>query len=407
MLLRSLWATVLVVASSLSSLTARQAATAGQPALPASLQQLAQDVDHTDARVRRKALRALRERGGPESLVLLGRLVGDDEPGIREDAIEVVTHIYVEPPPGRRLGSAKDAFELAPFRVTPWPAPPELSRALVRALADDYPSVRRDSAYALAVVEVPPVSGAVAFELLASLSDRDAAVRVAAARALGLLRVRSAGVPLIGRVNDEVLDVRLAAMRALGDLRETAAVPALTDQFAFYVRGIAGRAALDAVARIGDPASGPLFEAQTGSSYPAHRRSAYEGLARSGTAKVTASLIEAAQASERDERVRLAMAFALASAGRPIDQLVAALPSSDLSGQALEYLIELGGNNTALLTARLRDQDALVRQHVATALGFVGGPEASAALAAADTDASIDVRNAIQIAQLRIRRGRP
>jgi HEAT repeat protein len=387
--------------------SAERGQTTGQPPIPASLQQIAQEVDSPDVKVRRRALRALRERGGPEPLALLGRLIADEDLGIREEAIDLTMRIYVEPPPKSRIGSAEEGFDLAPYRATPWPAPADLTRALVRALADEYPSVRRDSAYVLAIVAQPPASNTMAFELEASLSDRDPAVRIAAARALGRLRVRSAGIALVGRVNDEILDVRLASMRALGDLRETSAVPALTDQFQFYVKGIAGRAALDALARIGDPSSVPLFEAQTDSGYPAHRQSAYEGLARTGTAKVTAPRIEGALASERDKRVRLAMSFALASAGRPIAPVVDGVLDEDLAAQALEYVVEIGPAHAVDLAARLRDQEPVVRQHIAIALGFVGGPDASSALTAAATDTNADVRNAVQVAQLRLRGDKP
>ena len=122
---------------------------------------------------------------------------------------------------------------------------------------------------------------------------------------------------------------------------------------------------------------------------------------------MTASRIEGALASERDKRVRLAMSFALASAGRPIAPLVEAVLDDDLSEQALEYLVEIGPAHAVDLAARLRDQDPVVRQHVAVALGFVGGPDASAALTAAGTDTNADVRNAIQVAQLRLRGDKP
>ena len=55
-------------------------------ALP-PLPQVAQDAASPSAQVRRQALRALRERGGPETLPLLARLVGDVEIDIREDAL--------------------------------------------------------------------------------------------------------------------------------------------------------------------------------------------------------------------------------------------------------------------------------------------------------------------------------
>jgi HEAT repeat protein len=182
------------------------------------LPQVAQDVASPSAKVRRQALRGLRERGGPETLPLLAGLVGDAEIDIREGAVDGVIAVYMQSPAKRSIGSAAEAFEAARFHVQPWSVPPELSVALVKALADEWPSVRRDAAYAVGIVLTPPVTDAVAFEITASLSDREPSVRIAAARALGRLQVQDAGVALVGRINDEDLDVRLASMHALGDL---------------------------------------------------------------------------------------------------------------------------------------------------------------------------------------------
>ncbi|HXW05867.1 MAG TPA: HEAT repeat domain-containing protein [Vicinamibacterales bacterium] len=372
----------------------------------ATLQQLTLDVGSPDAKVRRAALRALRERGGPEALVLLAHLVGDPDLGIREGAIEVVIGLYVQPPAKRSMANAEDAFLLAPYRTTPYPPPTELTSALVKALADEYPSVRRDSAYAVGIVMRPPATSQAAFELTASLSDREPAVRKAAAQVLGRLGVLSAGVPLIGRINDEVLDVRLAAMRAVGELRDDRAVPALTDQFAFYVRGVAGRTAIDALARIGSIQSRSLFESQIESGYPAHRQSAYEGLARMGGASAMLPRLMTALTAEKDRRVRLAIEFALTSAGRPaVDGMIAALADRSLADQALEYLVELGQAHTTAIASGLGDRDPVVREQLAIALGFIGGQEATAALASAASDESADVRAAVSVAQLRLRQG--
>ena len=65
-------------------------------ALP-RLPQLAQDVASPSAQVRRQALRGLRERGGPETLPLLARLLGDAEIDIREGAVAGVIGVYVQP----------------------------------------------------------------------------------------------------------------------------------------------------------------------------------------------------------------------------------------------------------------------------------------------------------------------
>ena len=58
--------------------------------------------------------------------------------------------------------------------------PPALLTNLVRALADDWPSLRRDAAYALGVVMTPPIDARVADELIYSLADPDNSVRLAA-----------------------------------------------------------------------------------------------------------------------------------------------------------------------------------------------------------------------------------
>jgi HEAT repeat protein len=371
------------------------------PALP----QVAQDIENPSAKVRRQALRALRERGGPETLPLLARLVADPELDIRDGAVAAVIAVYVQPSTRRSLNSAAGALEVARFRVELWPAPEALSVALVKALADDEPSVRRDAAYALGIVLTPPVSDAVAFEIIASLSDPEPSVRVAAARALGHLWVRTAAVPLVGRINDEDLDVRLASMGALGDLRDEGAVAALTDQFAFYVRGSAGRSAIGALGAIGHSSSIALFEAQATSGYPAHRQAAYEGLARSGRAGAAAPRIEAAMASEKDPRVLIAMAFALASAGRDgVNRVLDALADRDRADAALAYLVELGRPHVAAVAARLGDPDPVVREQIAIALGFIGGPEAAAALKGASGESDPSVRHAIDVAQVRVAR---
>ena len=74
---------------------------------------------------------------GPRRFRCSPRLLGDAEIDIREGAVAGVIAVYVQPPAKRSIGSAADAFEAARFHVQPWSVPPELSAALVKALADE------------------------------------------------------------------------------------------------------------------------------------------------------------------------------------------------------------------------------------------------------------------------------
>ena len=77
-----------------------------QASAPLALPQVEQDIASPSTKVRRQALRELRERGGPETLPLLARLLGDAELDIRQGAIAGVIGVYVQPPGKRSIDSA-------------------------------------------------------------------------------------------------------------------------------------------------------------------------------------------------------------------------------------------------------------------------------------------------------------
>jgi HEAT repeat protein len=99
------------------------------------------------------------------------------------------------------------------------------------------------------------------------------------------------------------------------------------------------------------------------------------------------------------------MAFALASAGRDgVTRVFDALTDRGRADAALAYLVELGQPHVAAVAARLNDPNPVVREQIAVALGFIGGPQAAAALKAASNESDPGVRHAIDVAQLRITR---
>jgi HEAT repeat protein len=397
---------LLVSAALVVGVTAPAVARASQDHETQTIKRLAEDVNSAEPKVRRAALKALASRGA-EALEPLSLLVGDPERDIRSDAIGAIVAIYVEPPPREHVSSAEEAFGWTRYRTTPWAVPPALVTNLVRALADDWSSVRRDAAYTLGVVMTPPIDARVADELIYSLADPDSSVRLAAVKSLGRLRATRAGDQLIGRIVDPDLPVRLAAMRAVGEIREARALVALQEQLDYYRGATAGRAALEALARIAHPSTANLFAEERFSKSEAHRRYAYEGIARIGVADADAVAMEQLLTEERDEAVVAAMAFALAASGRPyLDRLVQALADPDTANQALEYVVELGSAQPSALVPYLQHADPIVRERVAMAVGFVGDAGAEAALFKLTSDGNPSVRRAAEVALIRMRTSR-
>jgi HEAT repeat protein len=197
--------------------------------------------------------------------------------------------------------------------------------------------------------------------------------------------------------------VRYAAMRALGEIRDARAAAALAQQLAFYKKGEGAWSALDALARIGAPASVPLFKERILDKDPYIRRAAIEGLGRAGDATLVDTLEKTATVDD-SAMARLAAAFALQKLGRNYAaRLVDMMASSKVQAQGQEYLIELGPAMTPTLVPRLQDPDAELREALIDVLGVIGGDTALPALEAAakDTNASVAAAAKRAIARLR------
>lgn len=375
------------------------------------------DLSSTDPDVRAGAMRVLASSGYLEALVPLSALLTDPVDDLQLETIDQVLGFFaVDRPPSKRMvggivevrskaGSAQALFDQGPFVILPRRTPPELVAGLAGAARDQNPRVRLEGIYALGVVGQPPIDPVAAGALVGGLRDTQTEIRVAAARVLGGLRVSQAGEALIDAVNDPEHVVRAAAMRALGDIREPRAVQALAEQFQYYERGTLADAAFDGLARIGSPASIPLFTEQLASRNQLRRRLAAEGLARCGEPQAAAG-VATALSDEKKTEVRLARAFAAEAAGQQgLDALVDALASEKTEAQAMAYLVELGTPIAPRLGPSLRHPDARIRERVAMTLGMIGGDQVVAALEPLRRDADTNVARAAEraIARIRIR----
>jgi HEAT repeat protein len=344
-----------------------------------------------DARVRLAAVQLLHESKYPEAIGPIASLVTDPVDQIQLEAISAELSFFLldDVPTRKRVagfvevrnpGRAVAAFEMGPLAVATHDVPPELVDGLLKAIDDENPKVRSEAIYALGTVAHSPLSDAQTAQLLKALDHYDPAIRAAAARVVGRLTIVSAAGAVLKGVNDSQAPVRYAAMRALGEIRDRAAVHALTEQLNFYGKGEGAWSALDALARIADPASIPLFKARLADRDPFLRRAAAEGLARTGDTSELPAL-EIGAGNDPSEMVRAAMAFALQKLGRNyVPRLVESLDSAKVGPQASGYFLELGTGVAPQLLPHLQDPSPELRANVATVLGGIGDASSIEAL---------------------------
>jgi HEAT repeat protein len=367
-----------------------------------------------DPKIRVSAVRLLRDAKYPEAIAPLTPLVLDPFDDIQLEAIDAELSFFLEQDvkskrmvafvvEKRTSAMAAAAFDLGPLAVWPRPVPAELVTALLQAVDDENQKVRLEAIYALGVIAKGPLAADQVQRLIKALDHYDPAVRSGAARAIGRIKVGEAGDALIKAVNDSQAEVRYAAMRALGAIREARAVGALTEQFAFYKKGEGAWSALDALARIGAPASATLFKERLLDKDQFIRRAAAEGLGRARDVE-SVDTLEKNATTDDSPMVRLASAFAMLQLGRNYaGRLVDMMSSAKVMAQGQEYLIELGAAMIPTLLPRLQDPDADVREALVDVLGVIGDASNLPALQAATQDRDDSVAAAAKRAIARLR----
>jgi HEAT repeat protein len=367
-----------------------------------------------DPKARMSSISLLRESKYLEAIEPLAPLVTDPLDEIQLAAIDAELSFYLVEEIGvrrrrafivevRNAGRAESAFASGPLATWPRPVPAALAAALLKAVDDENARVRLESIYTYGTIAQPPIADEQAQLLIRALDHYDPAIRAAAARVIGRLKVKPAGEALIKAVNDSQEPVRFAAMRALGAIGEATAVAALTQQLEYYRKGEGAWSALDALAHIGHESSLALFRAHLGDRDAFVRRAAVEGLARAGAASDVAAL-DALATSDSSEMVRAAAAFALQKLGQNyITRLVEPLDSSSMAPQIAGYFLELGQPVASALTPHLKDPDDAIRGNVAIILGAIGTSSDVAALQPLLQDRNDDVRRAAERAIQRLK----
>lgn len=399
-------------------------------AIQVSFDQAIKDLESPDAGTRLKTVRMLKGAAYPEAAVPLAKAIADPADEIQLEAIAAELNIFLAEKvvPRRRRGfvvevrsavPAETAFSSGPLAIGSRTVPTEVLAALRNAVGDDNPRVGLEALYAFGALAPAPggderrqLLRASGPQLVALLGRSDPADRYAAVRVLGRVFEKrpdddpvdeAVGDAVITALNDRDRAVYSAAMEALGSMRYSRAVQALTDLFAYHGKGDQAGAALDALARIANAASTPLFVAQLQSPMPSFRGMAVEGLARSGD-KTKLADIQSALRSERNDGVLLAVAFAsVMLSDASIDRLGEALVRPRLRDQARQYLREAAPGRASQFVRLVNDPDPRVRLDVVDALALGGDAAAASLVEPLVNDADPSVAGAAERAVARLR----
>ncbi|MDI6718784.1 MAG: HEAT repeat domain-containing protein [Methanomicrobiales archaeon] len=235
------------------------------------------------------------------------------------------------------------------------------------------------------------------------LYSEDMFARARAAEILGELQNGLAIEPLVEALADSHASVRenaAEALRKFGDMAVDSLIDALGDRSETkrsYAAGILGR--------IGSEKAVSALIAALQDENPDVR--CYAGGSLSQIPAAVDSLIKALEGGNPDVQALAAAALGRMGDARAVEPLAGALASGDerVRNAAAGGLLALGRDAVTSIIGLLSDGNAVVRFYAASLLGMLGDPRALGPLEERRGDADADVREAVQRALERIRKG--
>ncbi len=349
-----------------------------------------------DATVRRAAIVALGRVGDRTRIPEMTPALGDPNSDVRRGAIEGLVNLYIGRDPGFFTRVRSGFSKAVPFwdernstTVEPYdPVDPQVIAAisgLLKVEADDGNRVAAVRALGAlrAASEIDALADAMGAHDHLKSDVLDAYVRI------GDTSAARYAIPLFESSSD---DLAAQAMLTAGRLRAADSVEPLQKIYSTGgpKKGVVGtvtsvfsperrKAAMQALALIGDPRSESLFLSDLYDKDPDIRQACYDGLARMADPKFLALVTRNGQL-EKKEDVRLAQSFALYKMGQPglFGVLATALRNGSQREQASGYVLE--ADNQTHLMPFLQAPDGDAQLVVIEALGRIGDKDAVEAL---------------------------
>ncbi|MCL4403043.1 MAG: HEAT repeat domain-containing protein, partial [Acidobacteria bacterium] len=321
---------------------------------PNSIPKLQEYLKNPDLDIRLEAVKQIVEVGSARSLEPLIQATGDNDPEVQIRATDGLVNFYL---PGyvrtgltaslRRVGgSLKGKFTDTNDQVSdPYvEVRPDVIAALGKlARGGANMDARANAARALGVLRgktaVP--------DLIEALHSKDGGVIYESLVALQKIRDESAAPKIAFLLRDFDQKVQLAAIETTGLLQNKDALPGLLDVLQRTRDAKVRRGALTAIAMLPDPKSRDIYARYLRDKDDQMRAAAAEGFARLKT-PADMPMLERAWSDETKTHPRLSLAFAQVMLGKtdmvefsPLQYLVNTLNSSAYRGEAYAFLVEL------------------------------------------------------------------
>ena len=334
-----------------------------------------------DVDVREEAVRSLGLLKDPEALTVLLTALKDTAASVREESIIALLNLYVDRDAGfivtrlakkayKKINLFSDPVGHDPTVIEPYvKVSPVVVDSIAERLHDSSSAVRLDAAKALGVLKAE----AAIPKMLDAMRTGDSNLRVAILRTLYKIKNPAVDEQILPYLNDSEKVVRDETILTLGLLKSRKALPELQKIYDQNPDTKLRVKAFQAISLIGDPASLELFKRNLRDPEAIYRQYAAEGIARVGEE----SLVEEVSRTFLNEKklsTQLALSFALYRLGRKeyIEKLISSLTERMYYDQVTSYFLEMGTPISFELVKYLNHGDPRVREHLCHVLGLIG-----------------------------------
>jgi len=367
--------------SSKSKVRRKAASELGKTKSREAVQPLLSAASDRDVSVREEVVKSLGLLKDQEALTILLTTIKDPAESVREESIIALVNLYADRDAGWVVTrTAKKVYKTVnPFSdqvgddATIIEAYVQVAPMVIDSIADrlvdSSPAIRLDAAKALGVLR----ARAAVARMVDAMKTGDANLRIAVLRSLYKIRDTSADEQILPYLNDSDKNVRDETILTLGLFRSKKALPELKRIYEQNPDTKVRLKAFQALALIGDESTLDLFQRYLRDPDKAYRQAAAEGIGRVGDV----SLVEEVSRTflgEKDLGAQLAQSFALYRLGRKeyLDKLLVGLAERMYYQQPTAYLVELGAAVVPDLTRNLNHENAVVRERLCGVLGLIG-----------------------------------